>query len=136
MSFHIRNPGGIDQIDCTNVLVLADCHHILVVELVPGKLFASKVGFMSRWWLSLVVCSLLVCFGSSVWAQEAAPQSPSVEVGTKPEDPAGRSIDANLYMQTSAEYRAACYQAFNLASLRLEQKLAKPTDGKPRAVVL
>ncbi len=108
----------------------------LVVELVPGKLFASKVGFMSRWWLSLVVCSLVVCFGSSVWAQEAAPQSPSVEVGTKPEDPAGRSIDANLYMQTSAEYRAACYQAFNLASLRLEQKLAKPTNGKPRAVVL
>ena len=53
------------------------------------------------------------------------------------EEPAYRSLDANLFMQTSAEYRAACYQAFALAELRLGEKLkAKPAGGKPAAVVL
>lgn len=53
----------------------------------------------------------------------------------KPEAPANRSLDANLYMQTAAEYRACCYQAFNLASLRLQLALAKK-PAKPAAVVL
>jgi acid phosphatase len=45
----------------------------------------------------------------------------------KPEDPPGRSLDANLFVQTSAEYRACCLQAYNLASLRLAAALAKHT---------
>jgi 5'-nucleotidase (lipoprotein e(P4) family) len=39
------------------------------------------------------------------------------------ENPANRGLDANLYMQTSAEYRAACYQAYQLAALRLKEAL-------------
>jgi 5'-nucleotidase (lipoprotein e(P4) family) len=55
------------------------------------------------------------------------------------EDPPHRSLDANLWMQSSAEYRACCLQAYNLARRRLIEKLADaPTSGwaRPPAVVL
>ena len=47
------------------------------------------------------------------------------------EDPSDRGVDANLYMQTSAEYRAACYQAYNLATSRLQPALAAARATKP-----
>ena len=55
------------------------------------------------------------------------------------EDPPNRALDANLWMQISAEYRACCYQAYNLARRRLKEKLQSPPPGgwaKPPAVVL
>jgi acid phosphatase len=55
------------------------------------------------------------------------------------ESPPNRSLDANIWMQTSAEYRACCYQAYNLARRRLIEKLRDvPPHGwaKPPAVVL
>src|SRR5579884_2044756 len=54
-----------------------------------------------------------------------------------PEVPAYRGLDANLYMQTAAEYRACCYQAYNLAARRLREALdrTKPGGKKP-AVIL
>ncbi|OGQ96814.1 MAG: 5'-nucleotidase, lipoprotein e(P4) family [Deltaproteobacteria bacterium RIFOXYA12_FULL_61_11] len=42
---------------------------------------------------------------------------------------------AVLWHQTSAEYRALCYQAFNIARERLEEALAHPSD-RPRAVII
>lgn len=51
-------------------------------------------------------------------------------------NPQQRALDANLYMQTSAEYRAACIQAYNLATDRLKFLAPKPTDDKPNAVVM
>jgi 5'-nucleotidase (lipoprotein e(P4) family) len=50
-----------------------------------------------------------------------------------------RSLDANLWMQISAEYRACCYQAYNLARRRLAEKVQQVPPGgwaKPPAVVL
>jgi 5'-nucleotidase (lipoprotein e(P4) family) len=41
---------------------------------------------------------------------------------------------ASLWQQRSAEYRALCFQAYNLAKLRLDEAL-KQTGGKPLAVV-
>jgi 5'-nucleotidase (lipoprotein e(P4) family) len=55
------------------------------------------------------------------------------------EDPPNRSLDANLWMQVSAEYRACCYQAYNVARRRLTEKArAVPPGGwaRPPAVVL
>jgi 5'-nucleotidase (lipoprotein e(P4) family) len=55
------------------------------------------------------------------------------------EDPPNRSLDANLWMQVSAEYRACCYQAYNLARSRLTEKVRDVPPGgwaKPPAVVL
>lgn len=55
------------------------------------------------------------------------------------EAPPNRSLDSNLWMQISAEYRACCYQSFNLARRRLMEKLRDvPPHGWARrpAIVL
>ncbi len=68
-------------------------------------------------------------------AQEAPPSFKAV-------DPPNRSLDASLYMQTSAEYGALCYQVYNLAAERLGQAkadFAKTSGGsstKSAAVVM
>ena len=41
---------------------------------------------------------------------------------------------ANIWMQRSAEYKALCYQAYNLAHLRLDQSLLSPS-AKPKAII-
>lgn len=41
-----------------------------------------------------------------------------------------------LYHQKAAEYRALCYQAYNLATLRLSQSLSRDPHPKPPAVVV
>lgn len=51
----------------------------------------------------------------------------------KPEDPPYRGLDANLYMQTSAEYRACCLQAYNLATYRLKEKATAARAADPDA---
>ncbi len=70
--------------------------------------------------------------------ESARSQEPASSLGgVRSEVPAYRSFDANLYIQTSAEYRAACYQAFQLASLRLKQALESPRqDARTPAVIL
>lgn len=49
------------------------------------------------------------------------------------ESPSHRGLDANLYIQTSAEYRAACYQAYQLAALRLKESLDRSSADSARA---
>lgn len=69
----------------------------------------------------------------------------TAQQGTAPQVVAGNyeyQIGAVLYMQQAAEYRALCYQAFNLAKMTLEmdeknkKKVPKPERKKPRAVVV
>jgi 5'-nucleotidase (lipoprotein e(P4) family) len=43
-------------------------------------------------------------------------------------------IFTSVYQQTAAEYKALCFQAFNLATLRLDQSL-KNKNEKPRAII-
>jgi 5'-nucleotidase (lipoprotein e(P4) family) len=54
----------------------------------------------------------------------------------KKEEPPYRGLDANLYMQLSAEYRAACLQAYTLAGERVKSTMMKPSDGPGRVVIL
>ena len=55
----------------------------------------------------------------------------------KIEDPPFRALDSNLYMQTAAEYRACCHQAYNLALERLRQHCGSLAPGsKPPAVIM
>ncbi len=55
----------------------------------------------------------------------------------KQESPPFRGLDANLYMQTSGEYRALCYQCFAIAKMQLDRKISEsPNPSRPRAVVL
>lgn len=66
------------------------------------------------------------------------------QVVFKQEDPPYRGLDANLYMQISAEYRALCFQTYALATLRLKEKLpdaliestSGTKKGKTPAVIL
>lgn len=43
-------------------------------------------------------------------------------------------VFADLYQQHAAEYRALCYQAFNIARQRVDESLQK-TPGKPKAII-
>ncbi len=70
--------------------------------------------------------------------RSAAEDLPAPRVVVR-EDPPNRSLDANLWMQISAEYRACCYQAYNLARRRLTEKVQQVPPGgwaRPPAVVL
>jgi 5'-nucleotidase (lipoprotein e(P4) family) len=46
-----------------------------------------------------------------------------------------QSVMAVLWFQRSAEYRALCYQAYNLAELRVREYLAQPDKDRPAAVI-
>ncbi len=45
-------------------------------------------------------------------------------------------VMATLWMQASAEYRALCYQAFNVAAMNLDSFLNSYTGSKPVAVIV
>ncbi|MFW5808094.1 MAG: 5'-nucleotidase, lipoprotein e(P4) family, partial [Spirochaetota bacterium] len=45
-------------------------------------------------------------------------------------------IMATLWMQTSAEYRALCYQAFNIARYNLDNYLASAASSKKPAIIV
>jgi len=45
-------------------------------------------------------------------------------------------VMATLWMQTAAEYKGLCYQAFNLAKMLVDAKLAKGISIKPLAIVV
>lgn len=61
----------------------------------------------------------------------------SVHTQTTPERPNKNliSVNAVLWQQTSAEYRALCYQAYYLAKLMFDESLKKKLDKKPAVIV-
>ncbi len=62
---------------------------------------------------------------------------PEEVVDGKAEAPPYRGLDANLYMQISAEYRAACYQTYHFAYARLIEILkTRVKSGKTMAIIL
>jgi 5'-nucleotidase (lipoprotein e(P4) family) len=61
---------------------------------------------------------------------------PAAPAPFKQEAPPFRGLDANLYMQTAAEYRACCLQVYNVAEARLRALSAEPAGKKPRAVIM
>jgi 5'-nucleotidase (lipoprotein e(P4) family) len=58
--------------------------------------------------------------------------SPQYSIAQTAED---YNITSVLWVQRSAEYRALCYQAYNLAELRVREYLANPDQTKPAAVI-
>jgi acid phosphatase len=83
------------------------------------------------------VASLLigVVIGSSGLMTSLAWQATSLQ--TAAVNPQEHALDANLYMQTAAEYHAVCLQTYNLATERLRQKLAATNHpGAQPAVVM
>lgn len=86
----------------------------------------------------VVMGGLVIVLATGTWALGQQCPTPTPTPGA--EDPPNRALDANLYMQTSAEYRAACYQAYNVATERLEtlvrHERAKSKRAKELAVVM
>jgi acid phosphatase len=86
----------------------------------------------SGWSLAGLIAGL--CLGSAGLVSLGASQLAPPPVAVNPQE---RALDANLYMQTAAEYRACCLQTFHWMAERLRSKLAvQPTTGAPPAVVL
>jgi len=83
-----------------------------------------------------LISGLVIAFATSgvLFGQESP--KPAASPKHKAEEPANRNLDATLYVQTAAEYRASCYQAYNLATARLEAKRKTEPPGKPLAVVM
>jgi 5'-nucleotidase (lipoprotein e(P4) family) len=86
-------------------------------------------GFAPR----VAITALVIVFAASSWV--FAQESPA-PAQYKAEEPANRSLDATLYVQTAAEYRASCYQAYNLATSRLDAKRKAEPPAKPFAVIM
>lgn len=83
--------------------------------------------------IALVLFGIAAGFGLSA----AGPADPTAPPPFPREDPPYRALDATLYMQSAAEYRACCLQAYTLAAVRLREKVkARAGGGKPPAVVL
>ncbi len=70
----------------------------------------------------LLICAALV-FNISLYAQVAEHK------------PAQYNVNGTLWQQQSGEYKALCYQAFNLARLRLQEILMTNKDSIPLAVI-
>jgi acid phosphatase len=81
-------------------------------------LIATLVGLVAGFGLATVLPSL-------AQSPRAAPAYPQT-------NPPYRGLDGNLYMQTAAEYRACCYQAYNLATQRLNERLVECKKDKPK----
>lgn len=47
----------------------------------------------------------------------------------------GGKVWSSAFQQQAAEYKALCYQAFNIARLRLDEAIARNTTGRPLAIV-
>ena len=73
-----------------------------------------------------IFCSLFLFF-VSCYAQKSTTNAQEYFVSNG-------KLYAALFQQQAAEYDALCYQAYNIARLRLDEALAKPSD-KPLAIV-
>lgn len=81
--------------------------------------------------LAVAVASLSACsHGASTC---------STEQGNQPTDTTSLTLGGKLFtsawIQRSAEYEALCLQAYNLATLRLEQALQEHKGGRPLAII-
>ncbi len=80
----------------------------------------------------------------ALWLLAAVSFVPAQQPATQPEANVEYQLAAILYTQNAAEYRALCYQAFNIARLRLDadldkknvKKLPKAMRKMPRAIIV
>lgn len=69
------------------------------------------------------------------WSQNIPEKTPVNQESTTHDAMSNVLTYPVLYHQTSAEYRALCYQAFNTAKWRLENELSKRTPGEKWAII-
>lgn len=82
--------------------------------------------------LVLILASVLFIAPASFTVAEDSPAAPTYTQ----KDINEQLVMALLWMQTSAEYRELCYQAFNVADMIVDKAVAAAKDGdKPLAVI-
>lgn len=75
--------------------------------------------------LLLIVLCLATCFCRA----QSNQQQPALSIAN------GGKVWASLYQQRAAEYKALCFQAYNMARSRLDEALKKRKGNKPLAVI-
>jgi acid phosphatase len=90
------------------------------------------LGTMKRLLPRFLLASASMNLVPACLAQESSPAPPPSITEQKNEDPAYRGLDANLYIQTSAEYRACCFQAFHWAKRLVNEKLVSRIAASQR----
>lgn len=75
--------------------------------------------------ITLLTLFTLILFSACKVSQNTAKQTSTVNNG---------KVWASLWQQRAAEYRALCFQAYNVAKLRLDEALKQP-GSKPLAIV-
>ncbi len=95
--------------------------------------FVYKLNFKAM--KNLVYFSLLLAFVFVVCCKNEVKKEEVVKQETTQEQNSDYLINAVLWVQSSAEYRACCYQAFNYAKIALGNNLKAAKKDKPAAVV-
>ncbi len=90
---------------------------------------------MKKHFLTLSILIIALPIGILNSCQNSVADNPEGEKETKV-NPAEHQVNAVLYQQTAAEYRALCYQAFNIAKLRLEMASRIMGLSRQQAIVL
>lgn len=95
--------------------------------------------------IGAALTAVCILGGASVFAETPAVQtgdmtaagSPAVSEMRSKQQMADQEVMALLWMRTSAEYRALCYQGYNMALAEVNKALADRAEkGKPPAIVL
>jgi acid phosphatase len=92
---------------------------------IPSWLPVLLAGIVLGWGLAHLTPPALHAGGDS--------DKPPASSETNPNE---RTLDANLYMQTSAEYRACCLQVYNWGTERLDTLLARHKDDRFKPAVI
>lgn len=90
------------------------------------KKFSGK----SYWILFVLIVAGFIAVGGAIQAKGPASESYTTQ------DLNEQLVMAALWMQTSAEFRAMCYQTFNLARMNLDAFLKSYSGSKPVAVIV
>jgi 5'-nucleotidase (lipoprotein e(P4) family) len=91
---------------------------------------------MKNWKKGILAGCMVLCCLAAPAAEAAMSEGAQNRISAR--QTANAELDALLWMRTAAEYRALCYQGYNMALSAVDRALADPSkrNGKPLAIVL
>ncbi len=90
---------------------------------------------MKAWQKGILITLAILVWGGGLPARAAMPEEVRERLSER--QLANAEMMALLWMRTAAEYRALCYQGYNMAMAAVDRALANPRrSGKPLAIVL
>ncbi len=89
---------------------------------------------MKAWQKGILIALAALVWGAGLPVRAAMPEDVRERLSER--QLANAEMMALLWMRTAAEYRALCYQGYNMAMAAVDRALARPHRGKPLAIVL